>query len=69
MCSGAPALVPTQSAGEMLQTYWNGQRQLHLDQLPYATARDAAGHASGADGARHASPNRGQAQLVNAWDS
>jgi len=45
------------SAGEVLQSYWNGRRTLQLSELPFATARDAAGHGGAT------SPNRGQAQI------
>jgi hypothetical protein len=49
------------SAGALRQTYWNGARHLDVRQVPYATARDAAGHAFGGRGMP--SPNRGQAQI------
>ena len=48
------------SGGHLLQTYWNGQRRLEFFEVPYATARDAAGHAHSATSL---SRNRGQAQI------
>lgn len=32
----------TQSAGHLVQTYWNGKRTLEVSNVPYATARNAA---------------------------
>ena len=49
------------SGGALRQVYWNGQRRLDVTEVPYATARDAAGHAP--PRAIRPSPNRGQAQI------
>ena len=46
------------STGRVSQTYWNGERTLTLEEVPYATARDAVGH-----GPVAGLPHRGQAQL------
>lgn len=48
------------SGGRLVQTYWNGQRRLEFFEVPYATARDAVGHAH--PGVAF-SRNRGQAQI------
>ena len=49
------------SGGRLVQSYWNGARRLDVSEVPFATARDAAFHATGGRGTP--SPNRGQARI------